>query len=167
MDHLWGFISILFEPNAAVFFWHKAGYSLWLTYVLLSLPTSFTIMAVFWGAGWLKKRKKLKKYLSAVPDKIEQTLRWVIRYLPFWKKASGYHGRLIDKLVKILKRRGIIVIFIASCIPFLPIVPTATAIAAKLLEIKHGLIVILLGTAIRNILLVLGIYYGISLFFPD
>lgn len=160
MNHLWGGISILFEPNAAVFFWYKAGYPIWLAYILLSLPTSFTILLVFWGTGLLKKREKIRNYFSKVLSKLKAIL-------PFWKKASNRHGQVHDKLVAALHKKGIIIVFIASCIPFLPIVPTASAIAVKLLEVRHGLLIIMLGTVIRNMLLVVGIYYGVSLFLPN
>lgn len=165
MDQVWAFLSIFIEPDAAVFFWHRAGYPLWLTFILLSLHTSLTITLVFYGTGWIKNSGKIRRTGNAILGQFKKiTDRLAFRF-PFLEKIKKFYGNLVDKTTKILHRGGIFIIFIASCIPFVPVIPTAAAAAAKLVGIKHGLIVILLGTAIRNILVILGIYYGIPFLF--
>lgn len=167
MDQVWAFLSIFLEPDAAVFFWYRAGYSFWLTYALLSLHTSITITLVFYGTGWIKHSGKIRQASNGVLGKIKKITGGLMSRFQFLKKLGKFYHSLVDKSTKILQRGGIFVIFIASCIPFIPVIPTAAAAAAKLIEIKHGLLIILLGTAIRNILVVLGIYYGIPFLFPS
>lgn len=157
-QHIAGWLFLLVEPDAAVVMWYKAGSSPWNTYIYLNLFTFFTTVLIFWGIGSFKK-------MDFVRLPIQKNITKLTRLLPFRQKIESGHNLARGKITKWLKRQKTIVIFISSCIPIVPVIPSATAITAKLLEIKHGLIIILIGAAIRNALTVISIYRGISFFF--
>lgn len=55
------------------------------------------------------------------------------------------------------------IVLLFAFIPLIPWIPTAALISAKLLKIKRGLFVNLLGNFLRTLILILTLYYGVQL----
>lgn len=92
------------------------------------------------------------------------------------RRKKGVLGKLLQKLLKPnqtpeikrrmiwLEKKGNIFLFLVMAIPYIPVLPTAVMIMARLRKIKYSLLTFGLINFIRNTMLLWLLWEGVSLF---
>ncbi len=157
-EQILGFFTMWPSPNVTIVLWAKCGIPLWQTIAYVTLLTSFSLGLTFFGTGWLEKWTIKRGWIQ------ESTIeKWRMRFQKgnnnhamngFEKKMNGRFRRWLipQKNWKILA---------CGFIPFIPLIPTVVVIVTRLLRIRNGFLVLILGNAVRTAIVCYAIYQGV------
>ena len=153
-EQIVGFFTMWLHPEITVGLWSKGGVPIWQTFAYTTLWTSLTMTITYYGIGlaerWLIGRGIIK----------ETTIK---KWLGWWQsrdnnfKTAGPKKRITNWL----SRQKNWTILTCGFVPFVYGLPAAVIATVKVLEIKNGLLILLIGNLFRNGVICASIYYPI------
>ena len=144
-----GYILVFIRADIAMVVLYKAGTPWWITYTVIMAVCSGTLCITYYGLGklliWAEKKTWFQKF---------KKIGFVKKIIEKQKKPSPRQ----EKMVKWLIGKSPIFIFLLSCIPFVPYLPTAIIVVARIMNIKNGIYYLLAANAVRGLITVLTVY---------
>jgi len=144
-----GYILVFIRADIAMVVLYKADTPWWITYTVIMAVSSGTLCIAYYGLGklliWAGKKpwfQRLKKN------------GFVKKIIEKQKKPSPRQ----EKIVKWLAGKSPIFIFLLSCIPFVPYLPTAIIVVTRIMNVKNGIYYLLVANAVRGLIAVLSVY---------
>ena len=161
MEAVWSFFNGIFSgiwPEFAAIGWYKLGMSE--TQVLFTLlVASNLIMAlnygVLGGVFWEIKKILAKRVNSNSNGGLREIIQWYSQWKDGKKTKEEEMGK---KIADILSKYKYLLLFIFNLIPIIPLLSTATIIAARLAKVKYDIVPIFLGNTVKLCLWVTLIY---------
>jgi|GEM_PF-5795772 len=159
IEELIGLGLMILNGWAAVIYWNLQGIPFWQATISLTTYWSITLIFTYWITNpiilFLKKIFYFLKKWEPLGVLIDKILKKI--------KGFGLNIEIKEKTINwLIKRKGI-VIGILTFIPYIPELPTATIIAARIVKMKYGLAILLAGNAFRVFILCYTVYWGINL----
>jgi len=146
-----GFLPFIFNGWGGITTYRFLGVPFYITLSFVVLYWSGTLLLTYYGTGWIAKRTMEWKNINNLIGILKKWWKRAVRILKFRK-------RLVEKSVFWLINQKKWVTIALTFVPYVPQLPTATIIAAKLMKIKYALPILLLGNAFRSLILVATIY---------
>ncbi len=161
IEYLLSFLIMFFRTEGTVILWSAKGVPYWQSFLFSVCWTSLTLAATYYGVGFLVNQLKKWWVLRVLIEKWQTEV--VARKNNFSKKNSSYSKKIASWLSQ--KKRGVLIFL--SFFPLTQLVyglPSGVIAATKLIEIRYGILILLLGNAIRWFGITLLIYLGVQLF---
>lgn len=156
IEELIGFILMVINGWAAVIYWKLNGIPFWQSTLFLTIYWSLTLLITYWFTGGVLDLLKKWEPFGVLSQRIsEKTKKFKRLNLAREKRQNA---------IKWLIQRNNLIIGILTFIPLVPELPTLTIIAARIVKMKHALIILLLGNAFRVLVLCFSVYWSINLF---
>lgn len=150
------FFSSIWQEQPAAFAFYLAGKTVWETLMLLLISTSIGATILYFFPEEINLMIKIiKKILFSSKKQTSQESKIKIFFLNLNSRLHNHRSYLIEKLAK--NGYPKIAIFIVTVIPIPGLLLVAIA-TARLLNLKHGYYLILIGSVVRTLVLVTTIY---------
>jgi hypothetical protein len=145
MTLLGGFLLLVAGGWGGVIFFAIRGIPFWFTFLLLGIYGTIIIFVIFYITDWVIKQ------LQGWP-----VTRNLIRIGNRVNNVS-----LSQKTKSWLTKRKEWIVLGLNFVPYVPILPVATIAAARIMQIKYALPILIFGNLIRSLALCLIVYYKI------
>lgn len=164
MEILWTFLSGIFSgvwPEMAVIGWHEIGWTQTQT-LLAVLIASGSVLLISYGllnGIFWKSSKILSKRADNPIEEPNRVMRFLLEQYSQWGSTKiKIQEKMGGKIAGYLSKHKYIVLLIFNLIPFIPVITTATIVAARLAKAKYGIIPIFFGSVIKISLFVWLVY---------
>lgn len=140
-EQILGFFTMGLHPEITVSLWAKAGVPIWQTFGYTIIWTSLTLSITYFGAGWIKNW--IKKFIKE--EILEKWQNW-------WQLKNNHFQKHLPekKIIGWLIRQKNWLILGCGFVPFVYGLPAAVIATARILEIRHALIILYCGNVFRN-----------------
>ncbi|HDJ30585.1 MAG TPA: hypothetical protein ENF31_01340 [bacterium] len=146
-----GFVLLCFNGIGGVTAYRLLGIPFHITFFIVTVYWSCTLLLTYYGTGWIAKRIRKWKYINIL---ISSATGWWRQKMVLLQSQE----RLREKCILWLVKQKEWVVMVLTFVPLIPELPTITIIAARLMKIKYALPILLTGNLFRTFVLVATIY---------
>lgn len=143
---MWRHFVFLVNSLAGMGLYLTWGISFW-TVVSIAIAKSVVFTSfLYFGTGWIVKLMKKRQILRRV------FFYWEIAW-DYLNNSNSKPGRhIVKKILHWLKKERQCIVFVASFVPIVPILPHATIVAFRLMRVRWGLPILFLGIIFKSII---------------
>lgn len=152
-----GVLVCIGNSYAGLIFCYENGVALWIPALTIVVKSIFYLLVAFYGTSFIIKH--LEKW-----PRVIRFFRWFNRT---WNHAFRKGRKTKKKINKettgwLLKRKRWFVLSLGF-VPYLPVISTAVVIAVRIMEIRRGLLILMIASVFKSLLICFTFYHLLTL----